>query len=343
MEFVNKERMEPPVLIERDHESLTITWRQPSVPPAHYELEMSKTEDEESWSVISSTLKQHLVRKKNLDSKTPYRFRIRFEDKDGNWSPFSAPSDSFYPLSPDFQFAQPPTLLSAEANALTVQWNEITGAEGYRLRYRKDTDISWSMIDSEIKSNRAKKKGLQTGAAYYFSVLPVGEAESVANYTFSLSGGPFLTPTLHPFYHDLLSKSLIKFENGSLKKSVDLSEALAGKTAIALYFSAHWCPPCRQFTPQLIDLYKQLHQRNNTKLEVIFVSCDHTEEEFLSYFQSMPWLAIPFDDHKREQVQGKFHVSGIPKLTILNGNGQVLEENAVQKGISLQQMELWTK
>jgi nucleoredoxin len=24
-----------------------------------------------------------------------------------------------------------------------------------------------------------------------------------------------------------------------------------GKTVIVFYFSAHWCPPCRQFTPVL--------------------------------------------------------------------------------------------
>ena len=29
-------------------------------------------------------------------------------------------------------------------------------------------------------------------------------------------------------------------------------EVLAGKT-IGLYFSAHWCPPCRGFTPKLVE------------------------------------------------------------------------------------------
>lgn len=32
---------------------------------------------------------------------------------------------------------------------------------------------------------------------------------------------------------------------------------MAGKQALALYFSAHWCPPCRGFTPQLAEWYMQ--------------------------------------------------------------------------------------
>ena len=39
--------------------------------------------------------------------------------------------------------------------------------------------------------------------------------------------------------------------------AISTTKALKGKTKVMLYFSAHWCPPCRAFTPQLADLYKQ--------------------------------------------------------------------------------------
>lgn len=59
--------------------------------------------------------------------------------------------------------------------------------------------------------------------------------------------------------------------DGSVKR-VRGSEALNGK-AVGLYFSAHWCPPCRAFTPVLAEVYRTLkHKRDD--FEVVFVSGD---------------------------------------------------------------------
>ena len=37
---------------------------------------------------------------------------------------------------------------------------------------------------------------------------------------------------------------------------VGATEGIAGKNIVCLYFSAHWCPPCRAFTPVLKDFYE---------------------------------------------------------------------------------------
>ena len=42
-------------------------------------------------------------------------------------------------------------------------------------------------------------------------------------------------------------------------KVILADEALADKKIILFYFSAHWCPPCRAFTPILNDFYTVRH------------------------------------------------------------------------------------
>jgi nucleoredoxin len=103
-------------------------------------------------------------------------------------------------------------------------------------------------------------------------------------------------------------------------------EALAGKGAVALYFSAHWCPPCRGFTPQLADWYKKSLQAKG--LEIVFVSADQDAEQFNDYLAEMPWLAVPYVDRARERALSKrFKVQGIPSLVILGPNGKVITKD----------------
>ena len=72
---------------------------------------------------------------------------------------------------------------------------------------------------------------------------------------------------------------------------VDLKTHCAGKI-VGIYFSAHWCPPCRGFTPLLTKFYSINSQKKN--FEVIFVSSDNDEKSFSEYYHSMPWLALEY-------------------------------------------------
>merc|ERR1712179_269731 len=60
--------------------------------------------------------------------------------------------------------------------------------------------------------------------------------------------------------------------------------ALEGKDLVLFYFSAHWCGPCRRFTPMLAEFYKSDAARG---VEVIFVSNDKSEEEMFAYMKEM--------------------------------------------------------
>jgi len=98
-------------------------------------------------------------------------------------------------------------------------------------------------------------------------------------------------------------------------------EDLLGKV-FAFYFSAHWCPPCRGFTPKLAKWYSD---DLKDKLEVVFVSSDKDDESFKDYFKDMPWLALDFEDRTRKaQLSKLFGVNGIPSLVIIDKDGSVI-------------------
>ncbi|MFA7173694.1 MAG: thioredoxin-like domain-containing protein [Kiritimatiellia bacterium] len=97
---------------------------------------------------------------------------------------------------------------------------------------------------------------------------------------------------------------------------------------VGIYFSAHWCPPCRAFTPQLVKFYNKL-QADGKPFEIVFVSSDRSKEAMYDYMKEMDmkWNALPYGDKHRELLAKKFNVSGIPKLVILNAKGELITEN----------------
>jgi len=104
------------------------------------------------------------------------------------------------------------------------------------------------------------------------------------------------------------------------------AEALAGKKAIGIYFSAHWCPPCRGFTPKLAEYYTKDLQGQG--MEIVFVSADKSQGEFAKYFGEQPWLALPFGKKDiDEALNKKFKVNGIPALIILDGEGNLVTKD----------------
>ena len=106
-------------------------------------------------------------------------------------------------------------------------------------------------------------------------------------------------------------------------KSVDLA-TLKDKT-VAVYCSAHWCPPCRVFTPQLV----KFANANKTKLAVVFISSDKGADEMFAYMKEtkMPWPAVPFKSAGGGAIKREQDVSGIPTLLVYGKNGELLTKN----------------
>ncbi|XP_050267750.1 probable nucleoredoxin 2 isoform X1 [Quercus robur] len=108
---------------------------------------------------------------------------------------------------------------------------------------------------------------------------------------------------------------------------------LEGKV-IGLYFSANWYPPCRNFTPVLVDMYEQL-KTNGSNFEIVYVSSDEDLNAFNNYHALMPWLAIPFSDlETKKALNRKFDIEGIPCLVILQPNSNK-DDATLHEGVEL--------
>lgn len=107
------------------------------------------------------------------------------------------------------------------------------------------------------------------------------------------------------------------------------TDSLKGKI-IGIYFSAHWCGPCQNFTPKLVKFHKEMAKQRKP-FEVVFVSSDYTATKMLNYAEEMemPWLMVPFGNDVGKNLKKKYAVSGIPRLVIIDDKGNILSNNAV--------------
>ena len=108
----------------------------------------------------------------------------------------------------------------------------------------------------------------------------------------------------------------------------EIKDSLAGPEIegtpkyIALYFSAHWCPPCRMFTPKLVEWYNEFKPKH-PNFELVFVSSDQDEAAMKDYIKGdkMPWPYVQFDKAKDEMFR-KYSSDGIPYLVLIGENGK---------------------
>jgi nucleoredoxin len=104
-------------------------------------------------------------------------------------------------------------------------------------------------------------------------------------------------------------------------QEIDTSALACSKKLVLLYFSAHWCPPCRGFTPLLSKAYQEYQEANHGsgEIEVVFVSWDKDEESFLKNHRAhMTFPAIPHQANLGRKLAETYGVRGIPSLVAVN-------------------------
>jgi nucleoredoxin len=139
--------------------------------------------------------------------------------------------------------------------------------------------------------------------------------------------------------HSLISKAAAGEDTGNTYKVTTADEvaaAVGDDGVLGLYFSAHWCPPCRAFTPQLVKCYDRL-KAGGKPFEVVFVSSDRSKEEFDGYFSSMvtesgrQWLALDYDERAlKSDLSSIFDIEGIPTLVLLKKDGTILSTDGAE-------------
>jgi thiol-disulfide isomerase/thioredoxin len=328
--------------LEKTHDSITLIWDSPPLPQV-FELQMRAGEAAE-WKTLSDKLENNSAKKKNLSSDIEYFFRVRCRAPNTeSWGDFSAEYTACV-LSRNVSLMAAPIGTAKSGSSLTLKWEDVHGAEGYRLRYRTDNG-DWETVESVIRGTIAKKKSLSPWTNYYFSVRPVfvsseAEAESsviseTVEYAYSPSSVALQVAVLSSNIASILPEQLL-----SRTGTVKTADVLAGK-AVGIYFSASWCGPCRQYTPQLAEVYNSA-RAGGKDFEIVFCSADHSESDFAKYYETHhPWLAIPYNDSQRETLQRTFSVNGIPRLVILTSNGRVINDNAVQTPLGSAVIDSW--
>lgn len=154
----------------------------------------------------------------------------------------------------------------------------------------------------------------------------------------AFAAGPYHTKTLDGMMGSLITKG---------GKYAETSR-LSGKKYLFIYFSAHWCPPCRAFTPKLVQFYNT--NQKNADFDLLFVSSDKDQAAMDGYMTetSMPWVGLKVGHHRVKQLKEKYGVAGIPCLVLLDDKDQVLAssyeganylgpEVALEKYLSLKQ------
>ncbi|KAI6237993.1 Nucleoredoxin-like protein 2 [Aphelenchoides fujianensis] len=144
------------------------------------------------------------------------------------------------------------------------------------------------------------------------------------------AGDPRLPPTTRSSDEmaELLAGMTLKRKDGS----TIMAEELRGKV-VAFYFSAHWCPPCRLFTPrrwkrELKDFYYEAN-KGSDDFEIVFFSFDRSDEDAESYVKEAHgnWLYLLPSEDKVESISDKFGVEGIPALIVLKPDGSVITKD----------------
>jgi nucleoredoxin len=164
------------------------------------------------------------------------------------------------------------------------------------------------------------KPALQTAT----TVPAPADATEVVGAPVAKPAGPAYAPS--GVIERALAGKLVAMEGGGLRAREPAR--LAGMKFFGIYFSASWCGPCRQFTPELVDAYGKIRALY-PEFEIVHVNRDRTEGDMAAYVRDdkMPWPALRWSALRHTPEIERFAGGGIPCLVLIDENGKVLSDS----------------
>ncbi|MEX2213084.1 MAG: thioredoxin-like domain-containing protein [Phycisphaeraceae bacterium] len=172
-----------------------------------------------------------------------------------------------------------------------------------------------------------KRKNDETRAAELSQEMAAIKAEDLSPAAASESSSASAsskTTNANPELIKAIGASLVDLE-GKAHESAEL----ASKDYVFIYFSASWCGPCRQFTPDFVKFHDDYAKKFN--FEVIFVSSCNSKDLMAKYMKDdkMHFLAVPYENVAKTGLKQKYDHNGIPHLVLLDKEGNVVSSSVV--------------
>lgn len=323
-------------VLEASPTAVTLEW----APRAAERFEAQLEEADGTWRTLSADLRSAFMKKKNLSPGTRYRFRVRAQ-QGGQWG---EASDDFEVETPAQEPPPAPSVRALEAQgdgkfSALVDWPATPGAAAYHVEHRRlaGPSLAWATVSDSLQGVAVRKKNLEGAPDLVFRVRARDAGGSWGPW--SAPSAPRATPgPLDSSLRSMLGDTLLA-RGGADKVPV---EALAGKVVL-IYFSASWCPPCRQAS-QIMKQSVPALKAKGLPFEIVLCSADRDAQSAAAYFADMPWLSLPYDDsRRRESLMSQFQVQGIPRLVVLSPSGKLIVDNAVGQPLTEQLVLAWAQ
>ena len=159
--------------------------------------------------------------------------------------------------------------------------------------YHKEMNFhALAFADRDIKTKLSKKLGVKG--------IPTFIIFDAAGNVVSTDGRRIVDSDPDAVKYPWVPKSFAEEMGGVFvgpKAVPDFAALTATGKHVAYYFSAHWCPPCRKFTPELVKTYNAMVTAG-TQFEIVFVSADRSDEAFEVQDDAMVGTALRGPTHR---------------------------------------------